>query len=79
MPFDPRPMSFDRWASMTSSLLVTFGCVPTRADEEHWKVWAQAVKNLPSFGSVAVPSPSLYSDWRLWGFRLNEALLRLGL
>lgn len=79
MVIDPRGLSFERWSALSAPLLNQYGFVPTQGREEDWKTWAMAVKALPQFGSVSLPSPGLYDNWQDWAARFYETALRNGL
>jgi hypothetical protein len=79
MPFDPRGLTIERWSALTAAELQPFGQVPVQTDEEGWKAWAAAVKNLPALAPRFVPSAKGFGDWRDWALRLNEAMRGLGL
>lgn len=79
MPIDPRYLTIEHWSSLTAATLKPFGDIPVTTSEADWTTWARAVKNLPALASSSIPSPTGFTDWRLWGFRLNQALANLGL
>lgn len=79
MAVDPRGLSFERWTALSAQSLLAGGVVPTYGTEGDWKSWAQAVKGLPQFGAVSLPSPGLYDRWQDWAYRFYETALRAGL
>lgn len=79
MPYDPRYLDIERWSALTAAELQPFGFVGRQTDEAHWESWARSIKLLPALAPRFVPSPTGFTDWRTWAFRLNEALAGLGL
>ena len=79
MAIDPRYLDVSRWTALTAQYLIPLGFIPKQATDENWRQWADSAKRLPQLGGYQVPDPRLYADWRLWAYRLNEALLSLGI
>lgn len=79
MAYDPRYLPWDRWSALTSSALRQYGYQPKSVAEVDWRQWAEAAFELPAMANKGIPSPYGFANWRDWAYRLNEALLLLGI
>jgi hypothetical protein len=79
MAIDPRYLEIERWSALTASSLAQYGYVANSTNEQEWRAWAERVRHLPALSAFSVPDPKFYADWRAWAYRLNEALLSLGI
>ncbi len=79
MSFDPRVMEFPAWSAMTAPLLQSFGSLPNSGTEAAWQAWASPIAAFPEFGSLQIPDPRAFQDWRDWALILNEKIGFMGL
>lgn len=79
MSIDPRFLTVERWTAQTTPLLLQFGFLPSEATDSTWQRWAASARSLPGFGSLQIPDPRTYTDWREWAFMFNEKIGLLGL
>ena len=79
MAFDPRFLTWPHWIELTGSALKPYGYTPRKVEEKDWRQWAEAAFALPALAEKGIPSPYGYAGWRDWAYKLNEALLLLGI
>lgn len=72
---DPRVVSGPvEWFDMMYTNLQERG-VPTQLnDPEKWQDVAVGLLSFNGFGTVAVPDPYLFGEWREWAERFNQAV-----
>lgn len=69
IPYDPRYMEFDQWASLMVELYGAQNLViPT--PEVNWKDWAAGLLAIDIFTNEAAPNPYVFDDWKEWAQQL---------
>lgn len=79
MPYDPRGLSFEEWATYTVSDLGQFGTMPIRPKEDEWLAFGEQLLQVPALAGQGVPAPAGFKDWQSWAHQVNEAMRQLGL
>lgn len=74
MSIDPRFLSVIEWSEFTTPLLVTRAAVPRLLDPEKWREWALTVLQSPKIAQYNPPDPRIFTDWRDWAYRFNQAV-----
>lgn len=72
---DPRVVSGPvEWADVMYVTLEQYG-VPSQLDDpERWQDWATGLLSFSRFGTVGIPDPRGFSDWRDWAERFNQSV-----
>jgi len=71
---DPRYMSVSEWCEFTTPLLVKLAAVPRLLVADQWREWALTVLQAPAIAEYNPPDPRIFSDWRDWAYRFNQAV-----
>jgi hypothetical protein len=69
----PGSLTLDDWANGVTAALTNYTGVPTLQGED-WQSWGTWFSNNPTLAVLNQPNPYHYSDWRVWGERLADAL-----
>ncbi len=72
---DPRVVDSPiEWADMMYVSLQQFG-VPSQLDDANdWQRWASGLLSFPGFGTLAIPDPHLFDNWRDFAMRFNQTV-----
>lgn len=71
--YDPRGLTFERWASLLAEALSEYN-IPNPADEDSWFGWACTLFGAPDLVSLGLPDPRGFTGWREWAETLVQGL-----
>lgn len=73
---DVRGLTWEQWASQTTTLISQYGTIPKPGPVSHWREWARTVCAFPTMAQNGVPWPTGFRDWDDWA-RLFNLQMRL--